>query len=184
MVNYCNVYGCSNKGDREVDRSFFRIPAVIRNQGEVCETLSSRRRRQWLANLNQDFTGKNLGNVRVCSDHFLSGKPCSLYDDTNPDWAPTVGMGNEKLKLPEIRQKRHHRSAKRETMKEASAAAESLLLLQAMDEGASSAIQEEEDLSVGTQTEVDSVLMEERALNFQTTLTTAITAHQAIRGSP
>ena len=68
-------------------------------------------------------------------------------------------MGHEKLKSPEIRQKRHHRSAKRETMKEASAAAESLLLLQAVDEGASSAIQEE-DLSVRTQTEVDSVLME------------------------
>ena len=74
MVNYCNVYGCANKFDREADRSFFRLPAVILNQGDVCEQLSRRRRRQWLSNLNQDFMGKNLGNIRVCSDHFISGK--------------------------------------------------------------------------------------------------------------
>ncbi|KAI0241742.1 hypothetical protein LSAT2_020101 [Lamellibrachia satsuma] len=74
-------------------------------------------------------------------------------------WVSTVGVGHEKVKTPEIRQKRHQRSEKREATKEASAAAESLLLLQAVDEGASPAIPEEEDLSVGIQTVVDSIQM-------------------------
>ena len=32
-------------------------------------------------------------NVRVCSAHFLSGAPSTLYDVTNPDWAPTLNLG-------------------------------------------------------------------------------------------
>ncbi|XP_050950270.1 uncharacterized protein LOC127153288 isoform X2 [Labeo rohita] len=31
------------------------------------------KRRLWLAKLNQDFQGKNLDNIRVCSNHFQSG---------------------------------------------------------------------------------------------------------------
>ena len=31
--------------------------------------------------------------ARVCSIHFISGKPASLFDETNPDWIPTVNMG-------------------------------------------------------------------------------------------
>ena len=74
MVNYCNVYGCYNRSDREKDLSFFRLPAIVKNQGSEHENLCADRRRLWLASLKQDFTGKNLANVRVCSEHFLSGK--------------------------------------------------------------------------------------------------------------
>ena len=67
-------------------------------------------------------------------------------------------MGHEKLTSPDMQQKRHKRVEKWEVKKQASAAAQSLLLLQHVDDGASSA-NPEEDLSVGTQTDIDSTLM-------------------------
>lgn len=74
MVLKCAIIGCSNRKDREKDLNFYRLPAVIKNQGSECEKLSEDRRREWLANINQNFENKNLDNVRVCSVHFISGK--------------------------------------------------------------------------------------------------------------
>ena len=75
--------------------------------------------------------------------HFI-GKPISLYDETNPDWAPSVKMGHEKLTSPDMQQKRHKRVEKREVKKQASTAAQSVLLLQHVDDEASSANPEED----------------------------------------
>ena len=36
-------------------------------------------------------------NVRVCSTHFLSGAPSTLYDVTNPDWAPSLNLGYDSV---------------------------------------------------------------------------------------
>ena len=33
----------------------------------------------------------------VCSRHFISGKPASLYDVTNPDWLPTQHLDHQKI---------------------------------------------------------------------------------------
>jgi hypothetical protein len=74
MVNYCRVNGCHNRSDRESHLSFYRLPEVIVNQGEKTQKYAEERRMVWLANLDQDFTGKNMKNIRVCSAHFLSGK--------------------------------------------------------------------------------------------------------------
>uniref|UniRef100_A0A8C5CM84 THAP-type domain-containing protein n=1 Tax=Gadus morhua TaxID=8049 RepID=A0A8C5CM84_GADMO len=92
MVNYCPVFGCTNRSDREKHLEYYRLPKVITNQGEQCQKLSEERRRLWLAKLNQDLRGKNLDNVRICSAHFLSGKRSDLYQKDDPDWVPSVGM--------------------------------------------------------------------------------------------
>ena len=34
-------------------------------------------------------------NIRVCSDHFISGSPATLFDSTNPDWVPSLKLGYE-----------------------------------------------------------------------------------------
>jgi hypothetical protein len=47
---------------------------VINNQGSECRALSDERRRLWIASLQQNFAGKNLDNIRICSAHFISGK--------------------------------------------------------------------------------------------------------------
>ena len=74
--NYCNVEGYHNRSEQDVDveRHYYRLPAIITNQGQDCENLSAKRRRLWLAALNRDFSGKNLANVRVCSDHFVNSE--------------------------------------------------------------------------------------------------------------
>jgi hypothetical protein len=73
MVVKCAVIHCTNRKDREKDLQYYRLPAVVTNQGEEWEKLCSDRRRLWLAKLNQDFTNKNLDNIRICSAHFISG---------------------------------------------------------------------------------------------------------------
>ncbi|KAH7967516.1 hypothetical protein HPB49_025347 [Dermacentor silvarum] len=29
-------------------------------------------------------------NLRVCGAHFIAGKPAKLFDETDPDWAPSL----------------------------------------------------------------------------------------------
>ncbi len=74
MVNYCNVIGCHNRSDRQQDKQYYRLPKVLNNQGQACLSLNDERRRMWIAALCQDFTKKNLDNIRVCSDHFVNSK--------------------------------------------------------------------------------------------------------------
>ena len=73
--NYCNVEGCVNRSeDDKVARHYYRLPAIISHLSDFEKDLSTERRRLWLSQLNQDFSGKNLANVRVCSDHFINSE--------------------------------------------------------------------------------------------------------------
>ncbi|WAR19585.1 hypothetical protein MAR_001423 [Mya arenaria] len=94
MVNSCSVFKCHNKANKSDNRKFFRLPEIILHQDDRTRELSTERRRSWLARLGQDFTGKNLSNIRVCSDHFISGQKSALYDRENPDWAPSINLGS------------------------------------------------------------------------------------------
>ncbi|XP_045205950.2 uncharacterized protein LOC123558138 [Mercenaria mercenaria] len=96
MVVKCSIFGCTNRKDHETDLEYYRLPAVVTNQGEECEKLSSERRRLWLANIGQNFENKNIQNVRVCSAHFVNGKKSYLHDKLSPDWAPTVNLGRKR----------------------------------------------------------------------------------------
>ena len=44
--------------------------------------------------MRADLTQKVLANDRICSRHFISGKPATLQDQNNPDWLPTLNLGN------------------------------------------------------------------------------------------
>ncbi|WAR30107.1 hypothetical protein MAR_003675 [Mya arenaria] len=94
MVNSCSVFKCHNKANKSDNRKFFRLPEIILHQDDRTRELSTERRRSWLARLGQDFTGKNLSNIRVCSDHFISGQKSALYGRENPDWAPSINLGS------------------------------------------------------------------------------------------
>lgn len=99
----CVVVGCSKRSGRDKDVSFYRIPKVITGKGEAKEKLSRRRRAGFLsAIMRADLTEKVLANDRICSRHFLSGKPAELLDEKNPDWLPTLHLGNSK-EIPEDR---------------------------------------------------------------------------------
>ena len=92
----CAVIGCYKRSDRDKDVSFYRIPAVINHiGGERERELSERRRDGFLAALSrQDINKDDASKYRVCSMHFVSGKPAALYDELNPDWLPTLRLGH------------------------------------------------------------------------------------------
>lgn len=102
MVNFCAVYECSNRCNREKDRNYFRLPAIITRSNDEKQALSKERRTNWRARIRRDdLSSKPSDFVRVCSDHFISGKPSSIYDKDNPDWATTQKLGYDCNKVTE-----------------------------------------------------------------------------------
>ncbi|XP_066303870.1 uncharacterized protein [Branchiostoma lanceolatum] len=102
MPVLCAVYGCGHNSKRDKGYSYHRIPKMIESQGEKTRLLSEERRRVWLANINRslaDLTPSKSTFSRVCSLHFISGKPASLYSFTDPDWAPTQHLGHNKVDI-------------------------------------------------------------------------------------
>ena len=81
MVNFCAVVGCSNRADRDKSKSYYILPSVITHQGEKTFQLSKKRQATWLARIKRDdLRPENYPYTRVCSDHFVSGKPSQLYE--------------------------------------------------------------------------------------------------------
>ena len=112
MVRFCAVVGCGNRSNRDKDKSFYRLPAVVTNQGAHTEELSDKRRRSWLAAIRRkDIKTSSYAYVRVCSDHFLSGKPSSLYDTRNTDWVPSLKLGHNNCSSADT--SRHDRASAR-----------------------------------------------------------------------
>ena len=62
-----------------------------------------------------DLKPEQYLNTRVCSDHFLDVSPSQLYDENNPDWAPSLKLGYETSSLG----KRYKRAADRMVKKTA-----------------------------------------------------------------
>ncbi|XP_077504454.1 uncharacterized protein LOC144114524 [Amblyomma americanum] len=115
MVN-CAVVGCSNRSDvtgrkkRPTSARFFSLPKVIENQCERTKTLSAKRRSLWLARIKRANFNHVSPNVRVCGVHFIKGEPSNLFDETNPDWAPSLSLGHGTRHADSAR---HDRRAKR-----------------------------------------------------------------------
>ena len=90
----CAMIGCGNRSQRDKEKSYYRLPSVISLQGSKTYDLSKKRREEWLARIKrEDIKKDQFGNIRVCSDHFISGAPAKLYDVNNPDWAPSLKLG-------------------------------------------------------------------------------------------
>ena len=52
-----------------------------------------------------DMKPKQYSNTRICSDHFVSGSPSTLYDEINPDWATPLNLGYESVSIHSIEAK-------------------------------------------------------------------------------
>ena len=134
---YCCIVGCFNRSDRGPDSrrnlcsnregdhnvSFYRIPAIIRNQGKLELELSKRRRDGFVAAISrEDLDLNDLDKYRVCSNHFVSGKPANLTDRTSCDWLPTTLLGHTKTLPPtKAHSERYERAQRRneeQTVKE------------------------------------------------------------------
>lgn len=94
---FCIILGCSTRSCRDKGFSFSRVPAVVKNRGELEEELSTERRRRWISAISREhLTDKILDSQRVCSRHFVSGKAASLWDRYNVDWVPSLNLGHLK----------------------------------------------------------------------------------------
>ncbi|XP_063971493.1 uncharacterized protein LOC135158125 [Lytechinus pictus] len=135
MPNFCAMYKCGNRAYRD-KKSLFRLPAIVTREGEETFELSKERRGKWLAQISRDIKDTSLPYIRVCSDHFVSGKPAYLYDRTNPDWVPSLKLGHNKVTPDKVERDsgRYKRAQTRQTKKVESNAAQALLLLQSSDE--------------------------------------------------
>ncbi|XP_038056994.1 uncharacterized protein LOC119728722 [Patiria miniata] len=128
MVTTCAVKGCRNRADPAVKRGFFLFPKIRTRECRRTEEFSRRRRETWIARLDRkDWTPSQQS--RVCSDHFVQGKPAGLFDTNNPDWAPSLKLAGESAQKrkasPTAACVRSSRSCKRERRR--MTAAESLL---------------------------------------------------------
>ena len=73
------------------------MPKVITSRGKHEYELTKKRRDGFLAAISRDGLKKTiLENDRICSRHFVSGKPAYLYDESNPDWLPSLHLGHSK----------------------------------------------------------------------------------------
>ena len=88
----CIVPGCSKRSDRDKGVAFFRLPTIRTGKNEEELELSRRRRAGYLAAIGRDLSSHDLSNVRICSKHFISGRPAYLFDQFNPDWLPTQNV--------------------------------------------------------------------------------------------
>ena len=77
----CLMVNCHSRTVRDKEISLFRVPVIVKNQGEACEELSIERRRRWLSAISRDGLTENLiQSGRVCIRHFLQGKPAASWD--------------------------------------------------------------------------------------------------------
>ena len=68
------VLGCSNRSNREKDKRYCRIPAIVSRSKPKKQALSVEHRAIWLARLRrEDLLGDATEFYRVCGDHFVSG---------------------------------------------------------------------------------------------------------------
>ena len=69
-----------------------------------------------MASCRKDLKEKNYPYTRVCSDHFIGGAPCDIYDTTNHDWAPSQRLGYTRTAAVDVSRydRRASRSRKRQ----------------------------------------------------------------------
>lgn len=87
---------CGTKGGRD-KVGLYLVPAIITNQGEEFEELTQERRTLWIFTIDHaDLKAKCvLQTERVCSRHFVSGRPAANWDRFNVDWVPTLKAAAE-----------------------------------------------------------------------------------------
>ena len=86
----------------------------------------------------------------------ISGKPCQLYNNLNPDWVPTANLGHDKVfqsPPPSALNSRYARNINRSSKKKQSEAASALLQLQDTDN--TSTVSVEQDVETGTCSQTD-----------------------------
>ena len=74
-VNFCAVLVCSYRSNKEKEKGYCRIPAIVSRWKPKKQALSVERRATWLARLRRENVAADATAFhRVCGDHFISGR--------------------------------------------------------------------------------------------------------------
>jgi len=89
----CCVNGCHNRSDRSPTEgvSFFGLPTVYQGPDENLRQQTSDRRALWLVRVDRREIS---AGARVCSEHFVRGKPAPVTATNDVDWAPTLKLSD------------------------------------------------------------------------------------------
>ncbi|KAH7945050.1 hypothetical protein HPB49_005633 [Dermacentor silvarum] len=118
----CMIFGCSNRSEtrekkkKTTNGNFFSLPKIVVNQCERTKALSTKRRSVyiWLARINRANLDIEKRNLRVCGAHFIAGKPAKLFDETDPDLAPSLLLGYSAMNTDPSRRFEKRRAEKRQ----------------------------------------------------------------------
>ncbi|XP_065182614.1 uncharacterized protein LOC135813447 [Sycon ciliatum] len=128
-MGICSIARCTKRTGRDKIKRF-SLPNVNSKTKSADIELVKERRRLWIAAIARaDLVGKTLDDARVCSDHFISGRPSELWDKTNPDWVPSKnlpGPGKRKASEEQVVERYARRKARQRVEEAHSEAAASL----------------------------------------------------------
>lgn len=81
MPHFCGVVQCGHNSMRDFKKRFYTVPSE-KNKGGKIEERRAKRRQAWIQALHRDdLTASKIKKLRICSDHFVTGK--TLHTNTN-----------------------------------------------------------------------------------------------------
>lgn len=74
MPQFCGVVQCGHNSMRDWQKHYYTVPSIRNKRGKI-EERRVKRRQAWIRALHRDDLNENkLKNLRICSDHFVTGK--------------------------------------------------------------------------------------------------------------
>jgi len=69
----CSVMGCRKRSDRDTNVAFYRLPKLMpeHDSNILAKKVTDDRRSLWIQRIKSNLP---LDRIRVCSEHFVSGK--------------------------------------------------------------------------------------------------------------
>ena len=95
----CAVIGCSARSEQEKWLTFHRFPVLTKRFGEKDFELRKKRLDGYLSAISREDIDPKLikeHDYRICSRHFVLGKPAKLHEINSPNWLPTLHLGHTK----------------------------------------------------------------------------------------
>ena len=73
---------------------FYRIPKVVFGRSKRVRIKLKKKGGLLGSHFLSWHNGSVIKNGRICLDHFLTGKPAALTDNTSPNWLPNENLGH------------------------------------------------------------------------------------------
>ena len=80
MPRYCALFNCSNRAGRGRDKSNYRFPSIVKNNGKEALKLTKVRRQEWLVQIfRKVLTERKLRKTRSRIKIMLSASPSPVF---------------------------------------------------------------------------------------------------------